>query len=177
MSDATASADDISDIEDEEGDASSSKMSGKKLVLFIALPVLLIVVGLGGAFMMGVFGGSEEEHVEVGEDGRKVVDPSQIVFYELPELIINLQTDDPRGSFVKFKVTLELHDAAALPKIEPLMPHPPEPQDWPGWWSLAEQFQKTANELGAVMLLPGEVPQRSDRLADDPRWQAFDYSD
>lgn len=122
MSDATASADDIADIEDEEGEEASGKMSGKKLVLFIALPLLLIIGGLGGAFMMGVFGGGEEEHVEVGVDGKKVVDPSQIVFYELPELIINLQTDDPRGSFVKFKVTLELHDAAALPKIEPLMP-------------------------------------------------------
>ncbi len=72
--------------------------------------------------MMGVFGGGEEEHAAVDEHGKKVVDPSQIVFYELPELIINLQTDDPRGSFVKFKVTLELHDAKMLPMIEPLMP-------------------------------------------------------
>ena len=122
MSDATAVADEDIDIDGEDGEAAPKGMAGKKLVLFIALPILLIVGGLGGAFMMGVFGGGEEEPVEVGVDGKKVVDPSKIVFYELPELIINLQTDDPRGSFVKFSVTLELHDAAALPKIEPLMP-------------------------------------------------------
>lgn len=121
MSDAAASADDIDDIDGEE--EPKKGLSGKTLILFIVLPVLLLVGGVGGAFVMGVFGGGEEEQqAEVGVDGKKVVDPSKIVFYELPELIINLQSDDPRGSFVKFKVTLELHDAKALPKIEPLMP-------------------------------------------------------
>jgi len=121
MSDATATADDETDIEG-DGEDAPKKMAGKKLVLFIALPLLLVIAGVGGAFMMGVFGGGEEEQAQVGEDGKAIVDPSKIVFYELPELIINLRTDDPRGSFVKFKVTLELHDAQALPKIEPLMP-------------------------------------------------------
>ncbi len=117
MSDETA--DDVEDIEGEE--APKKKMAGRTLVLFIALP-LVLVLAIGGALMMGVFGGGEEAPPPLGADGKEIIDPSKIVFYELPELIINLQTDEPSGSFVKFKVTLELHDAEALPKIEPLMP-------------------------------------------------------
>ena len=123
MSDETA-AEDIEDIDgDGEEEGGKKKLSGKTLVLFIVLPLLLVVGGVGGAFMMGVFGGGEEEEqAEMGADGKKVVDPSKVVFYELPELIINLRSKEERASFVKFRVTLELHDATALPKIEPLMP-------------------------------------------------------
>jgi len=118
-----AAAEDVEEIEGEEGEEEAKGgLSGKKLVLFIVLPLLLVVGGAGGAFMMGVFGGGEEEQAEVGEDGKKIVDPSKIVFYELPELIINLRSKEERAAFVKFRVTLELHDPTALPKIEPLMP-------------------------------------------------------
>jgi flagellar FliL protein len=118
-----AAAEDVEEIDGEEGEEEAKGgFSGKKLVLFIVLPLLLVVGGAGGAFMMGMFGGGEEEQAEVGEDGKKVVDPSKIVFYELPELIINLRSKEERAAFVKFRVTLELHDPTALPKIEPLMP-------------------------------------------------------
>jgi len=112
-------ADDVADIDGD--DTPKKKMSVRTLALFIGVPVLL-AAGVGGAFMMGVFGGGATNHGEIGPDGNTIVDPSQVVFYELPELIINLQTEDPRGSFVKFKVTLELHDKDLLPVIEPLMP-------------------------------------------------------
>lgn len=119
MTDETAVADDFD--EDGAGEGGGPKMAGRTLVLFIVLPVLLVAGGLGAAMMTGMFGGGEEKAAEHAE-GPKGLDPSQVVFYDLPELIINLQTDDKRGSFVKFKVTLEVHDPEILPKIEPLMP-------------------------------------------------------
>lgn len=118
MTDETAAADELAGDDGAEA-GGRKKLSGRTLVLFIALPVLLVVGGIGAAFTMGMFGGGEETQADAGD---KPIDPSKIVFYEMPELIINLQTDDPRGSFVKFTVTLELHDPDVLPKIEPLMP-------------------------------------------------------
>ena len=120
MTDETAGADDLAGEEAGEA-AGGRKMSGRTLILFIVLPVLLVAGGVGAAFMTGMLGGGEATLAE-GEAGDQPVDPSKIVFYELPELIINLQSDNPRGSFVKFKVMLELHDPAVLSRIEPLMP-------------------------------------------------------
>ncbi len=120
MTDETAVDDEDVGEELDGEDAPKKKLSGRTLVLFIILPAVLVLGGLGGAYMMGMFGGGEQ-HAE-GENGEPALDPSKVVFYELPELVVNLRSDQPRGAFVKFRVTLELHDPEMLPKIEPLMP-------------------------------------------------------
>ena len=73
---------DADDIEDEDGDGEEGgesggkgKLSGRKLVLFIGVPVLVIVIAVAGAFFAGLLdpflgGGEEEEVAEHGEAPR-----------------------------------------------------------------------------------------------------------
>ncbi|OUR75697.1 flagellar basal body protein FliL [Alphaproteobacteria bacterium 46_93_T64] len=95
-------------------------LSGKALILFIVLPLLLVVGGAGGAYVAGVFDSeeeTEEAHEEVVEEVEKVV-----VFYDLPEMLINLNASGTDSSFLKLGIALELDDETVLPELEKLMP-------------------------------------------------------
>ncbi|MEP3245320.1 MAG: flagellar basal body-associated FliL family protein [Sneathiella sp.] len=107
---------------DEEGAEKVKKkgLSGKALILFIVLPILLLVGGGAGAYLAGVFDSEpppEEEVVEEEPEKEKVV-----VFYDLPELLVNLSTTGTDTSFLKLGVALELDDETVLPELEKLMP-------------------------------------------------------
>jgi flagellar FliL protein len=123
---------DVAKMEDGEGDETEEggsggkkKLSGKKLVLFIALPLLLLLIG-GGAgaffFLMGDdwSAGEHGEAAANGEGGRESGGP--IVFYDLPEMLVNLNSGGKRASYLKITVALELQDAAAVAKLEKIMP-------------------------------------------------------
>lgn len=95
-------------------------MSGKALILFVVLPLLLIVGGSGGAYFAGVFDGDDGHAAveeEVVEDAPKVV-----VFYDLPDMLINLSSATSDASFLKLAVSLELDDETVLPELEKLLP-------------------------------------------------------
>ena len=74
----------------EEEDARPRKLSGKVLVPYIAL---LLVPG-GGGFAAMTFPGGEEE--AVAEDGRI---EKKAVFYDLPEVLVNLSQREKRRNF------------------------------------------------------------------------------
>ncbi len=106
----------------EDGGAEKVKkkgLSGKVLILGIILPILLIGGGAGGAYFAGVFDSeeAEEEVVEEVEEVEKVV-----VFYDLPDMLINLSSATDDASFLKLVVSLELDDETVLPELEKLMP-------------------------------------------------------
>jgi len=122
--DAQNEADDAPE-DGEGGEQKKKKISGKKIVLFGLLPLLLIGGGGGGAGVMfsGVLGGDEEEMVEeeaAVEEGEEV--PSAVVFYDLPEMLVNLNSDGRQSSFLKIQVSLELGSAEAVPTIEAVLP-------------------------------------------------------
>ena len=114
---------DDADGEDEDGEG-SSKGGKKKLIIIIAAAVLLLVAGGAGAYFMGVLdpllgGGdaAEEEYVE-GEEGEG----GGAVFFDLEELLVNLNTGGRKSQFLKIKVSLELERQTDVPKVEALMP-------------------------------------------------------
>lgn len=94
-------------------------LSGKVLVLFILLPVLLLGGGAGGAYFAGVF-----DAEEVAEDGadEEVEKEAVVVFYDLPEMLVNLSSTGTESSFLKIGISLELDDESVLPELEKLMP-------------------------------------------------------
>ncbi len=95
-------------------------LSGKVLVLFILLPVLLLVGGGGGAYVAGVFDSPEENAEE--EVVEEVEKEAVVVFYDLPEMLVNLSSTGTETSFLKIGVALELDDETVLPELEKLMP-------------------------------------------------------
>lgn len=96
------------------------KFSGKKLVLFVALPVLLLGGGGGAAYFMGLLGGAKAEETAHAEAAPAELGPS--VYYEMPEMLVNLVTTGKKPSYLKLKVNLELKDEEASKQIEAVLP-------------------------------------------------------
>lgn len=59
-----------------------------------------------------------------GEKGAAVVreGPDGVVFYTMPDVVVNMQTADGRPTFLKLKLTLELPDEGAVEELDPMMP-------------------------------------------------------
>ena len=80
-------------------------------------------VGLGGAgagaYFLGFFGGESSEHAEA-EDTKD--EAEKTVFYEVPEILVNLNSTGRKETYLKIRISLELENAEAQAAIEPLMP-------------------------------------------------------
>ncbi|MGV8996847.1 MAG: flagellar basal body-associated FliL family protein [Parvibaculaceae bacterium] len=99
---------------DADGAPAKRKLSGKVLILYIVLP-LVVLIGAGvGVYMSGLLGGGEEKHAE-----KPAV--AMPVFYELPEFLVNLSGEAPQH-FLKMKVTLQINDAEAAKRLDAELP-------------------------------------------------------
>jgi flagellar FliL protein len=128
-----------------EGEAPAKKKLPLKM-LIIAGAGALVVLGGGGtaAFMLlkpspdaAAEKGDhakdkkkdkkKDEKKKEGKDGEKgaaVVreGPDGVVFYTLPDVVVNMQTADGRPTFLKLKLTLELPDESMVEELDPNMP-------------------------------------------------------
>jgi len=113
-----AADDEIEDVEEQP----RKRWSGKRLVLFIVLPLLIVLGGLGGAYMSGVLDGLIGGAPEMA-DADAADDPNRpVVFYDLPEILVNLNSGGRQTSYLKLRVALELEDPQAVPNLERLVP-------------------------------------------------------
>lgn len=117
MSETTEKPDEIeADAPDgEEGAAEKPKRSIVKLAL-MAAPVLLLAIGGGAAWQFGLFGGGGEA------GGQAVAAPKPAFFYNMPEMLVNLNQADKRAQYLKIKVSLEMADENITSALEPVLP-------------------------------------------------------
>jgi flagellar FliL protein len=127
----------------EDGEAAPGKKKPSLKLMLIAGAAALVVLGGGGgaAFMFlkpapdAEHGakdkkpkkGKEEKGHEKGKGGEgggaQVREgPDGVVFYTMPDVVVNMQTADGRPTFLKLKLTLELPDHDAADTLEPNMP-------------------------------------------------------
>jgi flagellar FliL protein len=68
--------------------------------------------------------GKEEKKGEKGKEGASAVreGPDGVLFYTMPDVVVNMQTADGRPTFLKLKLTLELPDQDTVDNLEPNMP-------------------------------------------------------
>ena len=93
--------------------------SGKKMLVLIAIPVLLILAG-AGAWFMGLLPGVPG--LKHGEAAKPAAAPAAPTYVELPEIVANLNAGARRSAFVKIKARLELarpEDLAAFTAAQP----------------------------------------------------------
>jgi flagellar FliL protein len=116
------------DMEVDHGGGGSS--GGNKKKLFMILIPLLLVLGAVGALyftgmadkIMGLFH-KKEASAPVAEETTKPGQPGpQAVFYDLPEILVNLNSTGRKQNFLKIRVSLELESPLDVPKIESVMP-------------------------------------------------------
>lgn len=117
------------------------KFSGKKLVLFVLLPLLLA----GGAAAAIYFTGALDlllgltEPAKVDELPAKAEEaPPHVelpVFYDLPPMLVNLSTAGKRPSFLKISISIQLEKEEDKTAIEHVLPR------------IVDQFQVYLREL------------------------------
>jgi flagellar FliL protein len=123
-----------------EGEALPAKKKGLPKIVLIGAAAAVVVLGGGGtaAFLLLGKGGAPhatkaakkpEKKGGEGKEGKKdangpqVADgPNGVVYYTLPDLVVNMQTADGRPSFLKLKLTLELPDHDTVDALDPNLP-------------------------------------------------------
>jgi flagellar FliL protein len=103
------------------------RLSGKKLVLFVILPVLLVVGAGAGLYfsgaLSGLLAGSEKSAAEQPAQAAGPANGAPVFWPAKPmEILVNLRTDNPRPTFLKLSVSLELERAEDGAKIGDVMP-------------------------------------------------------
>jgi flagellar FliL protein len=96
------------------------RWSGKRIVLFIILPVLVLLGAGAGIYFSGLLGGHSAEGEAAKE--AEAQPPAPTVFYDLPDILVNLNTSGKRTSFLKLKVSLELAKQSDVPILESVLP-------------------------------------------------------
>lgn len=84
-----------------------------KLIIMIVLPVLLLAGGGAGAYFMGVFSSEEAGGEAMADDALSLemetpVMPANVVFVDLPDLLLNLNVTGKRLRFLKVVTALEV---------------------------------------------------------------------
>lgn len=105
------------------------RLPGKMLVLYGGIAFLVLLIGGGaGAYFLGMFDSASEEHAEdagsesgghgaEGEEGEH-----KAVFYDLPEILVNLNSAGKKETYLKIRIALELDNEKMQTNLEPLMP-------------------------------------------------------
>ena len=120
-----------------EGEESSGKK--KKLIIIAAALVLLLIGGGAAAYFLGFIGGGGAETAEAGhgEEGGHGGEKSAAgaAFLEIPDMIVNLNSDDGQSRFLRLSIQLELESEADAAAVEAVMPR------------VIDQFQTYLREL------------------------------
>ncbi len=173
--------------EGEEGEGAPAKKKLPLKMLIIAGVAAVLVLGGGGtaAFMLlkpkpdaehaekkGEHGKKkkEEKHAEKkgDEKGGPVVTegPDGVLFYTVPNVVVNMQTADGRPTFLKLKLTLEVPNQETVEMLEPNMPRlqdmfqtflrelrPEDLQGSQGSYQLRTEIQRRVN----LVIAPSKV--------------------
>ena len=187
VKEAEAEATEAAEGAEGEGAPAKKKLPLKMLIIAGAAAVLVLGGGGGAAFMF-LKPKPDEAHAakgdhakdkkkkkdekghagKEGEKGAAVIreGPDGVVFYTLPDLLVNIQAPDGRPTFLKLKLTLEMHDYALAEHLQAEMPRMQDmfqtflrelrPEDLAG---SAGSFQLRAEILRRVNLIaaPGKV--------------------
>ena len=109
------------EIENDEDVAEDEGSSGSKMkLIIIAALALFLLLGGGAAAYFFLFAGQEE--VIEPENDPNAEPESKAYFFDLPEMTVNLNSQNRRAQYLRIKVSLEMNNQEQAKKIEPFMP-------------------------------------------------------
>jgi flagellar FliL protein len=98
--------------------------NGKTIVLFVVLPILLLFGAIFAAYLAGLL--DPLLGVAPKEPEEKVAEPlpeiQRSAYYQLPEMLVNLNTGGRKTSYLKISVSLELESEAAVEEVKQVLP-------------------------------------------------------
>lgn len=98
-----------------------SASSGRGRLLLVAIGAVALLLITGGVLYMTGFVDKLTGHKAEQATAEKSAAPAA-VFYDLPDLLVNLNTNGRKASFLKLSVSLQLASADDLPRVQALMP-------------------------------------------------------
>ena len=101
--------------------APAPKKSSRRKAVFGAVLALPVLIGGGAAAYFLLFAKSEDAAAAAAK-AEEAKPPKAMVFYNLPELLVNLNSQGRRSNFLKISLSFELADAADIPRIEAVLP-------------------------------------------------------
>lgn len=111
----------MSEPEVTEPEAAPKKGGKLKLMLIIGLPLLLLLGGGGAAYVMGMVP-PRDQAAHGDDEPMEPADPSEIVFVELPDMLVNLSVSGRRLRFLKIAMALEVHGEEQAEKVRQFVP-------------------------------------------------------
>lgn len=130
------------DEDDEDGEGEPSKKGGKaKLFIIIGAVLFLVVGGIATAYFLGFLdpllemGEEEGEPPPAGEapaetaEAPKAEAPAEAeatgdtVFYEMPEMVVNLNVPGKKAKFLKLQFNIALTNAEDVALVDARLPH------------------------------------------------------
>ena len=127
----------LDDDFDDEGQGKSGGLDMKKIILFVALPLLLIGGG-AAAYLTGALDGvlAKEEMSEVEKASIEQEKANMnAAFLKIPEMIVNLSSGGTQPRYLRLSVQLELETEEDKASVESSMPR------------VIDQFQTYLREL------------------------------
>jgi flagellar protein FliL len=113
-------------------------LGNKKLLLIAGGGLLLLLLGTGAGLYFFVFSGDDEPIEATSSTTPQIpATPPQVAYFDVPDLIVNIQSVDGSPIYLKLSLSLELYAAEEKPGIQALMPR------------IVDQFQGYLRELRA----------------------------
>ncbi|MFN7166252.1 MAG: flagellar basal body-associated FliL family protein [Pannonibacter sp.] len=106
------------EAEGEDGEE-GKKGLGKKKLIIIGAGGLVALLAIGGGAYFFLFAGGEDPAAD--PNAPPVVEQKPVMFYELPEMTVNLSTTG-RATYLKVRIALEVDDQAMIDRMTPLLP-------------------------------------------------------
>jgi len=120
MTDDAGAADDAADDAAVDEAEDGPKKSVKKLILFGAIGLIVLIGAGAGVYFSGLLGGGKDSHsVASGSGGGQ---EGVAHYFDLDELVVTLGGAGRKSSFLKMRVSLELEGAADEARIKAVMP-------------------------------------------------------
>ncbi len=124
--------------ESAEGEAAAEepkKRFGKKFVLIAGAGALVLLLAAGGGAYYFFFMGSDEETNTAEAKPEIPLTPPTVAYYDVPDIIVNIQTADGSPAYLKVGLSLELDTQEEKAGMQALMPR------------VVDQFQGYLREL------------------------------
>ncbi len=106
------------ELQNTEGEGRTSK---RKVVVGAIAGVLLLMLGVGVAYVMDWIDLSEPATIKRADGTVEQIKTKPVVFYDLPEMTVNLSTKG-RTTYLKVRIALEVESEGMVAQVEPYLP-------------------------------------------------------
>lgn len=111
-------------------------LGNKKLLIVAAAALLVLLLGGGAGLYFFVFAGSGAQNPKTAANQPATpIAPPQVAFFDVPDIIVNIQSADGSPAYLKLSTSLELDSADEKAGLTTLMPR------------IVDQFQGYLREL------------------------------